>query len=281
MEISPKPSSPRTWSQSIVKMSPMSWMSPSSRNRRTVRSPKPSMSSAPRDAKCSIAPCDLGRALRGRRSGCRSRPRGAPACSPQARAGGRGTPTACEPLRPVGQHRADDLGDDVAGPAHDHRVARPHVLGPHLVLVVQGGLARRWRRRRTPARAGRTAWPARCGRPTRGCRAAWWCAPRAGTCRRSPTAAPGCVKPSSPRRREVVDLHDHAVDLVVEVVAVLLPALAVRLHLVEVRQHGDLGVDRQAEPPQEVERLVVAGEARDRPRPRRAGSTRSRARGWR
>ena len=56
METSPNPSSPRTWSQSIAKTSPMSWMSPSSRKSRTVRSPKPSMSSAPRDAKCSIAP---------------------------------------------------------------------------------------------------------------------------------------------------------------------------------------------------------------------------------
>ena len=60
---------------------------------------------------------------------------------------------------------------------------------------------------------------------------------------------------------EVVDLHDHAVDLVVEVVAVLLPPLAVRLHLHEVREHRDLGVDRQAGGPEEVERLVVAGEA--------------------
>jgi hypothetical protein len=43
--------------------------------------------------------------------------------------------------RPVGQHGTDDLGDDVTGPAHDHRVARPHVLDADLVLVVEGGLA--------------------------------------------------------------------------------------------------------------------------------------------
>ena len=40
---------------------------------------------------------------------------------------------------PGGEHRADDLGDDVAGPADDDRVARADVLGPDLVLVVERG----------------------------------------------------------------------------------------------------------------------------------------------
>ena len=34
----------------------------------------------------------------------------------------------------------DDLGDHVAGAAHDHRVALPHVLARDLVLVVQRGV---------------------------------------------------------------------------------------------------------------------------------------------
>ena len=62
------------------------------------------------------------------------------------------------------QHRADDLGDDVAGLAHDHGVAGADVLGAHLVLVVQRRRRRRWSRRRTPARARRTGSPARCAR---------------------------------------------------------------------------------------------------------------------
>jgi hypothetical protein len=37
------------------------------------------------------------------------------------------------------EHRSHHLGDHVAGLAHHHRVAGPHVLGPHLVLVVEGG----------------------------------------------------------------------------------------------------------------------------------------------
>ena len=175
-------------------------MRPSSRNSRTRarRSPRCPSPRATRSARCApdcwYGHCEVDaagvalalgphqRALPGARARRRERPR------PRS-ASGRSASTG-----------PDDLGDDVAGPADDHGVAGPHVLGPHLVLVVERRLARRWRRRRTPARAGRTAWPGRCDRPTRGCRAAWWCAPRAGTCRRSPTGAPGCVKPSSPRR---------------------------------------------------------------------------------
>ena len=41
------------------------------------------------------------------------------------------------------EHRPDDLGDDVAGLAHDHRVAGADVLDAHLVLVVQRGHAAR------------------------------------------------------------------------------------------------------------------------------------------
>ncbi len=37
------------------------------------------------------------------------------------------------------EHRADDLGDHVAGLAHDDGVADAHVLAAHLVLVVQRG----------------------------------------------------------------------------------------------------------------------------------------------
>ena len=40
-------------------------------------------------------------------------------------------------LLALGEHRTDDLGDDVAGLAHDDGVADAHVLARHLVLVVQ------------------------------------------------------------------------------------------------------------------------------------------------
>ena len=181
---------------------------------RTCCSPKPSMSIAPRPAKCSMRPGPLEGALRVDAAGVALALGADQRRRPRAGAGAWGTPTAA-PVRVVaGQHRPDDLGDDVAGPAHDHGVAGADVLERDLVLVVEGGLRRRWRRRRTPARARRTAWPARCGRPRPRCRAGGWCAPRAGTCRRSPSRGACEVEPERPAPGQVVDLHHRAVDLV-------------------------------------------------------------------
>src|SRR5215211_309008 len=48
---------------------------------------------------------------------------------------------APQPLGPLGEDGADDLGDDVAGPADEHGAARADVAAGDLVLVVQGGQA--------------------------------------------------------------------------------------------------------------------------------------------
>ena len=53
------------------------------------------------------------------------------------------------------------------------------------------------------------------------------------------------VEPERPLEGEVVDLDHHAVDLVVEVVAVLLPPGAEGEHLVEAVDQVDLGIDRE------------------------------------
>ena len=106
-----------------------------------------------------------------------------------------------------------------------HRVARADVFqarpGPRC-----GGLpARRSSRRRRRVRARRTASPARCGRSR----------PRSVKLGRAlfgrelvGDRPSGCVggRAELPLEGELVDLHDHAVDLVVEVVAVLLPVAA-------------------------------------------------------
>jgi hypothetical protein len=60
----------------------------------------------------------------------------------------------------------------------------------------------------------------------------------------------------------VVDLHDHAVDLVAEVVSALLPSGAVVVHGGEAAQGADLGVDREAERGEVVEGLGVTIEGR-------------------
>jgi hypothetical protein len=88
-----------------------------------------------------------------------------------------------------GQHRPDHLGDDVAGLAHDDGVAGTDVFGLDLILVVEGGHPTVEPPTKTGS-SGRRAWPCRCARPRPRCRGAWWCAPRAGTCRRWPSGAP-------------------------------------------------------------------------------------------
>ena len=74
-----------------------------------------------------------------------------------------GISTSASPLghaRPV-LDRSDHLGDDVARLAHDDEVARAHVLCRDLVLVVQGGPARRWSLREDRFEAGEGSRPAR------------------------------------------------------------------------------------------------------------------------
>ncbi len=61
---------------------------------------------------------------------------------------------------------------------------------------------------------------------------------------------------------EVGDLHDGAVDLVGQIVAVLLPALAEGHHVVDVVERADLGVHREAELAEKLEGLLVAGHRR-------------------
>ena len=61
---------------------------------------------------------------------------------------------------------------------------------------------------------------------------------------------------------ELVDLGDGTVDLVRQVVAMLLPVRGEGVHRVEIVDHADLRVHREAEPGEELERLVVAGERR-------------------
>ena len=136
---------------------------------------------------------------------------GADERSSRTRGRSSGTSTLRAPLLALGEDRADDLGDHVAGAADDHGVALADVLAAHLVLVVQRGvrdgdaadehrLEHRERRHLAGAARVNVDLPA-----------AARCAPRAGTCTRSPTAARGwsrrapagarCGRPSRRRRR--------------------------------------------------------------------------------
>ena len=76
-----------------------------------------------------------------------------------------GNTHSASPVGPLGQHRADHLGDHVAGLAHDDRVARAHVLGrrpgpgcggwpgPTVLPADEDRLEQ-----------GERAWPGRCAR---------------------------------------------------------------------------------------------------------------------
>ncbi len=165
-------------------------------------------------------------------------------------------------LRALRSFREDglhDFGDDVAGLAHDDLVAGPHVLQANLVFVVQ--------RRQPDSRPADEHGLEHCER----CRL-----PRATD--RHHDVAQGrhaflgreLVGDRPPRGvarraerlplREIVDLDDDTVDLVGQRVALVLPAAAVLVDGLERVERADLGVHRQAELAEGVERLVVTRE---------------------
>ncbi len=165
------------------------------------------------------------------------------------------------PLGPQGQDRADDLGYDVAGLAHDDRVALAHVLGPHLVLVVERGGAHGGAADEHRLEHGEGGGPAGAAD-----RHHDLTQPRGALLGRvfKGDGPPGGVRRRAdlPALGQVVDLHDDPVDLVVEVVAVLEPVLGEGEHLVERGDRRHVRVDREAEAGDPPQGLAVAGEVR-------------------
>ena len=176
--------------------------------------------------------------------------------------------------------RADDLGDHVAGLAHDHGVALAHVFPRDLVLVVQRGQAHggaadehrlELRERRGPP-----------GAPD----AHHDLAEHGGLLlgrelERDRPARRLAREPELVALREVVDLHDRAVDLVAERVAVREHALAEVVHVVDRVELLDVVVDRQARARAASRASRGATAASGRPPARRAGTSRTRGRATR
>ena len=153
------------------------------------------------------------------------------------------------------------LGNHLAGPAHDDGVAGTHVLGRHLVLVVERGSPHRhpahehWLQ---PGEGGRLARRADrhldveqlggplLGRELVGDRPAG----RLGV-----HAQPGLG-------RQVVDLDNHAVELVVQVVAAPFEVHDVGLHRGQVGQAGRVLVHGQSQRRKPLQRLHMGGEGR-------------------
>ena len=165
----------------------------------------------------------------------------------------------------------DDLGDHVAGLAHDHRVADAHVLARDLVLVVQrrhrhGGAADEHRlelreRRGAAGAADAHVDPEQLGRLLLG-----------RELERDRPARRAAREAELGALREVVDLHHRTVDLVAERVAVLHRALAERDAPRRGRRALDVLVHREAELAEPRERLGVRAAAAGRRRPPRAGT---------
>ena len=156
------------------------------------------------------------------------------------------------------QHRRHDLGDHVAGAAHDHRVALAHVLAVQLVLVVQrrerdGRAADEDRiehgERRDLAGAAGVDGDALDARG----------ALLGGELVRDRPARRAAGRAELVAQRQLVDLHHHAVDLVGQLVAALsASARSRRTPRAASATSDDLVVDRQAGGAQAVERLAVA-----------------------
>ena len=130
------------------------------------------------------------------------------------------------------REHSDDLGDHLTGPLDDHVIPDPDVLAPHLILVVERGVAHddpgdpdrleigHGGERAGAADVDRNVPDARfglLGRELVGDR---------------PPGGVGRVTELLPLGK-VVDLDHHAVDLIVEVVAVLEPAVTEGVDLLE------------------------------------------------
>jgi len=153
----------------------------------------------------------------------------------------------------LGEHRTNDLGDDVAGSPDDDHVAGAHVFRRHLVLVVERGV-----------RDGDAADEDRFEQ----------CIGRGGAVGADrdrnvdeasrpllrghlvgdgpPWGAGGAAQ--HPLRFEIVDLHDDTIELVVEVVTLPFELLDELDHLVDRADDAAVVVDGEIERAEEVER---------------------------
>ena len=253
------------------------------------------------------AACGRGRRRRAGRPACRPGPRcpsragrrsaGAPACAARRRTGRRVQRRSTSPfsrttslpqtghwrgMRKFGTspvrlpgHDADDLGDHVAGAAHDHRVADAHVLAAHLVHVVQRGVADRRAADEHRLQLGHRRELAGAADLDVDAEQLRHLLLRRVLVRHRP-ARLARHEAEPLLQRELVDLVDHAVD--VERQRVALGARSLRRTRPGPRRRcttARSSLDRQAQPRQRVEQRRCAWPARPSPAPRRGRRRRS------
>jgi hypothetical protein len=154
-------------------------------------------------------------------------------------------------------HGSRPAGHDVAGTPDDDRVARPHIFGRHLVLVVERRQADSGSAdddRLELGEGGGLTGPTNRDHDAAQERRALLRRKLVGD--RPPRRLGGGAE--LPALRQIVDLDDRAVYLVVELVAVRGPSRAVSVDLVEPVDQGDVGIDREPRRRDPLERLAVA-----------------------
>ena len=167
------------------------------------------------------------------------------------------SPGACP--SPALDQRRDHLRDHVAGAHHDDLVARPHVLARQVLLVVQGGGGDgdaadvdRLQHREGDEVAGAADVPDHLVHLR-----------RRGRRRELPGDRPARLAADDAQlapERPLVDLDHDAVDLVVELVAALLPPAAALDHRLDALVVVGVGVDLEATLAQPLDLLAVGGE---------------------
>ncbi len=157
------------------------------------------------------------------------------------------------------EHGPHHLGDDVPRLAHDHRVAGAHVLRrtwSSLCSVASPTVD-------PPTNTGSSEAKG-VARPVRPIdtmmRSKLVVRSSGGNLKAMAQRGARDVGPQPALEVEVVELDHGAVDLVVEVVAVLLPVSAERLGIGGAVHHLDVGVDGKPAPAQQLEPVAVAGD---------------------
>ena len=204
-----------------VKMSAAVLISPSLKNSSICLSPSPSMSKALREAEMLEALDRLRGADEARRcSGARRRPRRSfrrsRAAPPSRRPGRRAERRKASRRAAACRRRPEDLRNDVAGALHVDRVADAHVLPRDLVLVVQRRVGDDDAADGDRIAASPPGSARRCARPGSRCPRTTVVARSAGNLWAIAQRGLRETKPSRSCNERLVDLVDHAVDVVAE-----------------------------------------------------------------
>ena len=156
----------------------------------------------------------------------------------------------------LAHNRPHDLGDDVARPLHDHRIADTDVLAADVVLVVEGRLLDDDTAYLHGLQHGKGVEAAGAAHVDRDLQKLGRRLDGRELVGDRPARLPPYVAQSL-LEVQAVELHNQAVDLVLQAVTLLRPLLVAALDILQVAATVDVGIDAKAELIQPLERLPV------------------------